>query len=191
MKAFLNKFVDSYHNIKDVRTITTCAMLGALSIVLGYFTIQIGDFLKIGFSSLTNELTAYLFGPVTAPVFGAAMDILKYLIKPTGPFFPGFTITAIIAGIINGISLYRKPITLRRAFGTKFIIIVICDMFLNTLWLSILYGKGFFVLLPIRVIKNLIMWPIDSFLMYTAIKAFESTGIISMIRKINQAANKG
>ena len=166
MKTFLNKFVDSYQAMKEVRTITTCAMFGALSIILGYFTIRIGDFLKIGFSNIVNELTAYLFGPVVGSVFGGAMDILKYILKPTGPFFPGFTITAIVAGLINGIFLYHKTITLRRIFGTQFIIVVFCDMFLNTLWISMLYGKGFLALLPVRVIKNLIMWPISSFLMY-------------------------
>ena len=32
---------------------------------------------------------------------------------------------------------------------------------LNTLRLDMLYGKGFLAILPMRIVKNLIMWPTD------------------------------
>ena len=157
-------------------------MFGALSIILGYFSIQIGDFLKIGFSSLPNEAVAYLFGPVVAPLFGGIMDILKYMIKPTGAFFPGFTITAIVAGLINGFLLYKRPIKLSRILITKFLVIVICDIALNTIWLSILYGKGFMMLLPMRAIKNLIMWPVEGLLLFTMLKMLNATGLLKEVQ---------
>lgn len=183
MKKDWKLWRESYLELKNIRTITTCAMFGAISIVLGYFTIQIGDFLKIGFSNIPNQMVAYLFGPVLAPIFGGAMDIVKYLIKPVGGFFPGFTITAILAGMINGCFLYRKKMTWKRAFIVNLIVIVICDMILNTYWLSILYGKGFLTLLPLRGFKNLIMWPINSFLTYSVIKFLEMTGIFGLLEK--------
>lgn len=183
MKKDWKLWRESYLELKNIRTITTCAMFGAISIVLGYFTIQIGDFLKIGFSNIPNQMVAYLFGPVLAPIFGGAMDIVKYLIKPVGGFFPGFTITAILAGMINGCFLYRKKMTWKRAFIVNLIVIVICDMILNTYWLSILYGKGFLTLLPLRGFKNLIMWPINSFLTYSVIKFLEMTGIFGLFEK--------
>lgn len=183
MKKEWKLWKESYLELKNIRTITTCAMFGAISIVLGYFTIQIGDFLKIGFSNIPNQIVAYLFGPVLAPIFGGAMDIVKYLIKPVGGFFPGFTITAILAGMINGCFLYRKKITWKRAFIVNFIIMFFCDIVLNTYWLSLLYGKGFLALLPLRGIKNLIMWPVNSFLMYSVIKFLEITGIFQVLEK--------
>lgn len=183
MKKDWKLWRESYLELKNIRTITTCAMFGAISIVLGYFTIQIGDVLKIGFSNIPNQMVAYLFGPVLAPIFGGAMDIVKYLIKPVGGFFPGFTITAILAGMINGCFLYRKKMTWKRAFIVNLIVIVICDMILNTYWLSILYGKGFLTLLPLRGFKNLIMWPINSFLTYSVIKFLEMTGIFGLFEK--------
>ena len=66
-------FHSSARSLRDIRTLTTCAMLGAVSIILGYFTIQIGDFLKITFTSVPVSVCAYLFGPVAAPVLGASM----------------------------------------------------------------------------------------------------------------------
>ena len=39
----------SYQELKHVRNITTAAMFMAVSVVLGYFTIEAGPYLKIGF----------------------------------------------------------------------------------------------------------------------------------------------
>ena len=57
-------FLFSYNELKKVKTITTVAMFVALSIILGAFTVPIGNFLKIGFSSLTTVGIGFLFGPI-------------------------------------------------------------------------------------------------------------------------------
>ena len=62
-------FLFSYRELKKVRTITTVAMFVALSTILGAFTVPIGNFLKIGFSSLTTVSVGYLFGPIVGSVF--------------------------------------------------------------------------------------------------------------------------
>ena len=65
MKKLLALISDSYHEFKHVSTITTCAMFGAMSIVLNQLaTIRVTPNLKIGFGALPNELVDYLFGPV-------------------------------------------------------------------------------------------------------------------------------
>ena len=64
MKKLATLFSDSYAELKQVRTITTTAMFGAISVVLGYFTIAIGDYIKIGFSTIAGQMVYYLFGPV-------------------------------------------------------------------------------------------------------------------------------
>ena len=107
MKKLATLFTDSWNEFHQVRTITTAAMFGAISVVLGYFTIAIGDYIKIGFSTICNQFVYYLFGPVVGGFFGGALDVLKFLIKPTGAFFPGFTIGAMIGG--SGSRIYSKP----------------------------------------------------------------------------------
>ena len=67
-----------------------------------------------------------------------------------------------LAGVIYGSFYYRKPLSLGRVFAAHLVVSLVCNVLLNTLCLSLLYGKAFMVLLPPRVIKNLIMWPIDS-----------------------------
>ena len=54
----------SYQELKHVRNITTAAMFMAVSVVLGYFTIEAGPYLKIGFGPIVNQFVYYLFGPV-------------------------------------------------------------------------------------------------------------------------------
>lgn len=175
MKKLATLFTDSYHEFRHVRTITTCAMFMAISVVLGYFTLAIGDYIKIGFSSIANQFVYYLFGPVVGGIFGGVLDILKYLIKPTGPFFPGFTLSALVAGVIYGSFFYQKPITVRRVLIAELVVSVVCNMLITTLCLSILYGKGFMVLLPMRAFKNLVMWPINTMLFYTIAKSMEES----------------
>ena len=61
MKKIVLQFVDSWHELKHLRTIVLTAMLTAVGVILGFmFTIQLTDFLKIGLSSVANELTALM-----------------------------------------------------------------------------------------------------------------------------------
>ena len=94
MKKVTTLFLDSYHEFKKVRTITTASMFAAIGVILGAYTIQVGNYLKIGFSGIANQFVYYLFGPVVGCFYGGALDILKYLVKPTGAFFPGWTLSA-------------------------------------------------------------------------------------------------
>ena len=166
-------FLFSYNELKKVKTITTVAMFVALSIILGAFTIPIGNFLKIGFSSLTTVGIGFLFGPIVGSIFGAITDIVKYMLKPTGPFFPGFTFNAIIAGIMYGSILYKKPVSVKRILTAEILVSFICNILLGTLWLNILYGKAFFAILPMRAIKNIVLLPINSFMAFVILKFLE------------------
>lgn len=69
MKKFVTLFTDSYKELKSVRTITTAAMLAAIAIILGMFSINVGSTIRIGFSGIPNGVCAYLFGPVVGGIF--------------------------------------------------------------------------------------------------------------------------
>ena len=183
MKKLATLFQDSYNELKSVRTVTTMAMFAAMGIILGSLTIQIGDFIKIGFSTIANQFVYYLFGPAAGMFFGGALDILKYLVKPTGAFFPGWTVGAMLAGLIYGCFFYKKKLSIWRVLAAELTVSVVCNMILGTLWLDIMYGKGVFVLLPVRVMKNLAMWPVNSFLFYTMTWALEQSGVFRAIRR--------
>ena len=182
MKKLLALISESSREFKKVSTITTCAMFGAMSVVLGYYTIKITPNLKIGFGALPNELVDYLFGPAVGALFGGAMDIIKFMLKPDGGFMPGLTFNAMLAAFIYGLFLYKKPLSLTRMLTAKFIVSVLCNILLGTYWLSLLNGKGYLAILPARTIKNLIQWPVDSLLFFLVAKALEQAGAFRLIK---------
>ena len=102
MRNLLSPITKSRQELKKVSTITACAMFGALSVVLSYYSIRVTPNLKVGLGALPNELVDYLFGPFVGPLFGGAMDIIKYMLQPDGGFMPGFTFNAMLAAL-NGL----------------------------------------------------------------------------------------
>lgn len=177
MKKFVTLFTDSSKEMKSVKTLTTMAMLAAVAVILGMFSIEYGNYVRIGFSGILNGIISYLFGPVTGGIFAGALDILKYLMKPTGPFCPQMTLVTVLAGVIYGCFYYKKKLTLARVLVSKFVVMLICNVILNTLCLTLIYGQAFMVILPARALKNLIMWPIDSIIFYVVAKLLENIGV--------------
>lgn len=167
MQKIKQLYVDSIKEFQITRNMAICGFMAALAVVLGYVaSIDIGPYIRIGFSGIPNRIVEFLFGPVIGCIFGGTLDILKFIMKPTGPFFFGFTFDAMLAGVIYGSLLYKKPVKLWRVFVAELLAKVIVNCFFNTLWISMLYGKGFVAILPARVIKNAIMLPIDSIIIY-------------------------
>lgn len=167
-------WMDSLEELKDVRVLTCCGIMAALSVALKYTaSIDIGEFIRIGFSELPAVAVAVLFGPATGSIFGGMMDILKYLIAPSGAFFPGFTLSAVINGILYGFLLYKKPVSLPRVFAAGLLSKLMVSICLNTYWLSVLYGNAFFAVLPARAATNIVKLPVDAALNYIVLRFVE------------------
>ena len=167
MKKMKELYLSSMRELASPKNLALCGVMGALSMVLGIVaSIQIGPYIKIGFSGLPNRLVECLFGPVIGCIFGGTMDILKFIAKPDGPFFFGFTFDAMLAGVLYGSILYKKPVTIPRVFVAELAAKVIVNCGFNTLWISVLYGKGFLAILPMRLLKNAIMLPIDTIITF-------------------------
>jgi ECF transporter S component (folate family) len=176
MKKIKQLFSDSLHEFTVTKNLVLCGLMAALAIVLSIVaSISIGPYVKIGFSGLPNRIVEFLFGPVVGCIFGGALDLLKFMIKPDGPFFFGFTFNVMLAGLIYGCLLYHKPLSIKRIVIAEFLVKLIVNCGLNTLWISMLYGKAFFVLLPMRLLKNVIMLPIDSAIVFFALSLTKQT----------------
>ena len=196
IRRFFGMFKDSALELKSTRNLVLCAMMAALSIVLSYTTsFYITPEIKIGFSGLPNRLVDFMFGPVVGCIFGGLMDVIKFFIKPDGAFFPGYTLTAMVGGLIYGIFYYRlqikqPPLTeetgwpkvkawilanitsILLIFIANVLVKCICNIGLNTLWSSMFTGKAWIALLPTRVLKNLIQIPTDTILHFVLLKLF-------------------
>lgn len=190
MKKFAALFTDSARELKKVRTITLCGLFAALAFVIGSFSVQVTPSIKIGFSGLPNELVDFLFGPVVGCIFSGTMDILKLIVKPTGPWIPGLTLNTVLAGLIYGIFLYKKPIRLWRILAAKFLVAMLINVVLGTIWLAPVVGKAFWVMVPARLTKNLLMWPINSLVLYLVLKVLEKAGIFRMMKSVSPGVNQ-
>ena len=164
--------------LRDTNTLTLAAMLTALGIVLGFLKIPINQIIEIRFGSLPIGIAGMSLGPGIAAIVGALTDIGGYLVKPTGPFFPGFTFSSIVGGIIFGLMLHNKKITFARVLATQVVYTIVVGIILNSYWLDVLYFQnGYFATIMARLPKELIMIPIMSVIYYSIVKAFGRTRI--------------
>lgn len=142
------------------------ALLIALEIILTRFLSIETPTMRFGFGFLPVAIMAILYGPWWTGAAGVVGDLVGMTLLPKAAFFPGFTLTAFLTGVIFGLLLYKKPITWKRTFVAALAVNVICSLCLDTLWLSIMYGDSFLVLLPLRLIKAAIMVPLETVLIY-------------------------
>lgn len=137
------------------------AFLIALEIILTRFCSINTPILRIGFGFLPVSMIGVLYGPIWAAIGYAIGDILGMMIFPSGVYFPGFTVTAVLTGFVFGFFLHNKEkITWKTVLPASLIVILVLNLCLDTLWLSIMFGDAFIALLPTRIVKCVVMLPI-------------------------------
>lgn len=144
----------------DTKMLVTASILIALNIVLSRFLSINAWNLKIGFTFVSIFVAAYFYGPVFSVVVAVIGDVLGALLFPSGAFFPGFTVTALLTGLLFGLMLHKKQ-TKPRIILTVLADQLVLGLMLNTYWLSILYGTTFWAVLPTRVLQCMIMIPVQ------------------------------
>ncbi len=143
----VRKFYDSLKELKSVYSLAAIAMLLALRVVLGFFAngtlAFFGNNVKISGAFLPIAVTGSMFGPVPAALVGALGDIISFLLNPTGgAYFPGFTISGLLTGLIYGFAFYKSKITVPRVIIAWLINTIAVETFLAAFWLYVLYGAG-------------------------------------------------
>ena len=138
------------------RTLTTFAMLIAIEVILSRFLSINAWNIKIGFGFVPVVIAAILYGPLAGGIVGALSDFIGAVLFPIGTYFPGFTLTSFLMGLVFGLFLYKKQGWLQgiAAVGINQFVL---SLFLNTLWISILYGSPYGQLLAARVVQCVIL----------------------------------
>ncbi|MCR5547022.1 MAG: folate family ECF transporter S component [Lachnospiraceae bacterium] len=157
--------------LKNVQVLTVSAFLVAIATVLGFFKIPITELIEIRFQFLPIAAGGAMFGPAVGGIIGMLTDVLAYLVKPTGAFFPGFTISSILSGIIYGLFFYKKKITIPRIIVCQLTETIICSLIINSINLSILYGNPINVVMATRLLKVLVMFPVNTVILTVMLKA--------------------
>src|SRR6056297_2893260 len=97
------------NSMLSTKSLVTISLLTSISIILARvmgLLIPIAGFpaLKINFSAVPIILSGIMFGPVAGFMTGGVADVIGYLINPQGgAFFPGFTLSTALTGMIPGL----------------------------------------------------------------------------------------
>ena len=161
----------------SARYISISAMLVALCVVLDRLS-AMNEFIKVGLGFVPVVIAAILYGPATSALVYGLADFIAANLFPKGAYFPGFTLSAILMGLIYGLFLYEwkrdavkttcsdsvvkkvlryiwrvvMPTILNSAVG----------MFLTTYWITILSGKNtYFANFQLRLPQYAIFIPLN------------------------------
>ena len=144
--------------IKDLfktKNLALMALLVAANVVFSRF-LSINTFnIKIGFTFLTVMMAAYLFGPVGAMLVGGLGDVIGALLFPIAPFFPGFTLTAVITGLLYSFFINKKTSLVKIIIGVT-VTELFCSGLMNTFWIAYMYGSDFGALFVTRLTTQII-----------------------------------
>ena len=145
---------------KTVQKITILGMLVAAQVIAGRFISISLPIVTIGFVFLPVAVTGILFGPLWGGIAAFLGDLITALLGPYGYFLP-MGLSAFLTGAIYGIFLHRKPAGIWRILACVLTESILISVFLQTFWLTLLTGKAYLVLLPARIIENLITIPVS------------------------------
>ena len=165
----------SAQGMKNIGSLVGTAMFVALNCVLGFAKIVlVPNTLEIQFSTLAHAACAYTYGPVMAGFAGILTDTIKYFLNPSGPYMPLYICDVFLFGMCDiKCFFYKKKITWPRVILARLIVVVLLNLTLTPLWLHMMYGKAFIVYVQMRIVKNILMFPFDVFLLYSVLKAAE------------------
>ena len=122
---------------------------------------------EMGWGFIATATSAVICGPIPTLFISVFADLLDiFMLRGGANFFPGFTLSAALAGLIYAIGLYRQTPTWKRVFLTVLVVTLIPNVILNTLWVHMLYGKSIIVLLPARLSKNLVSLIANTIILY-------------------------
>ncbi len=153
--------------MSKLKKIILSGILLALLIVLNRFVSIKTNLLVLSFSFIPVMMAAIWLGPKYTTLIAALGDFIGAILFPFGTYFPGFTLSAGLVGLIYGIFLYKKPEQeiSNKQFIVKLIIsnllvLGVVEIFVVSIWLNMLYGKAYFVIISTRVLAQVIMFPI-------------------------------
>ncbi len=151
-----NGLIKKHGTVFDTKEFVILAALIAIEIILSRFLSITAWDTKYSLGFIAVMAAGMLYGPLAGGIVGALSDMIGAILFPVGPYFAGFTLTALITGLIFGLFMHKKP------HPVKLVIAVLINQFVltllvNTLWISILYGSPFGPLLTTRVTQSLVM----------------------------------
>ncbi len=167
--------------MSKLKKIILSGILLALLIVLSRFISIKTQLVVISFSFIPIMMSAILLGPKYSMLIAGLGDLVGALLFPFGSYFPGFTLSAILTGLIYGIFLYNKDF--KDISDVKFIIklvissvlvLSVVNVLITPIWLHMLFGKAYIAIVISRIVVQLIMLPIQIVTIFALVKSLKN-----------------
>ena len=127
---------------KPLQQLAVSALLIALDVVFTRVLAINTPLMKIGLGFTAVAVSAMLYGPAWAALTAGLGDLIGALLFPTGAYFPGFTLTAALTGLIFGLFLYRRENSWLRAFLAALTNCLLVTLVLNTLMIAVFFRSS-------------------------------------------------
>lgn len=177
------------------KKIILSSMLLAVLIIFSRFVSIKTDILIISLSFIPIMMSAMWLGYKYSMLIASLGDLIGAILFPFGPYFPGFTLSAAISGIIYGILLYNKGTQLGnkklliRLIISSILVLFGVNIFITSFWIHILYGKAYVVIMAGRIITQIVMFPVQVITIY-AIETFTRPFIGTYLLNNNEKEKK-
>ena len=146
----------------NTRNLVLMALLITLQIIFTRFLSIQTPIVRIDLNFLPLSMCAALFGPIWGGIAAAAADFIGVTIFPVGgAYFPGFTLSTFLMGFIYGSFLYDREKSIARISIAVLLVMLICSITLDSIWVMITTGKTLAAFLPVRLIRCVLMFPIQ------------------------------
>ena len=161
----------------ELRDLVLLGIIVAMKIILSRFTVGT-TIVHVSLGFIGSVMLGYLFGPVWGSIGGGISDLVSSaLFGNQGGFFLGFTLSAMIGPFIYGLVFYQKPVKIWRIILATLLVTVVVNIGLNTLWVHLLYGMEFRIVLIQRIPKEAITPWLEMIISYFVLNAISRVKI--------------
>lgn len=171
----LSFFKKASQELKTVKKLVFLSILFALALIISLINIPSGfQNLGISFSYLVLSLIGLLYGPLWCFLIGFCFDILNFIIKPSGVFFLGYSLSAALGCFIYGLFFYKTKITFTKCLFTRILINIFINALLGSYWWYLVSAKTFDLkdyILLVSLPKNLVYLLPQSIFQFLFLKA--------------------
>lgn len=162
--------------MRSVKNLCLISLLFGMMLLCKLIPIPSGfGSLGIGFTYLFFATISLIYGPLCGLFIGFCSDTIGYFIHPSGMFFFGYTLDAMLSGFIYGICFYKKRITFANCLAARFFVNIFVNVGLGCLWWKILYQLDFDAYITYMTLtslpKNVLYLLPQSLLLFIVFKA--------------------
>ena len=166
---------NAYRKPTKLHSLVLASLFIALDIVFTrFFSVTLFGVERVSLQFLATSLCGAILGPWWGAASAALGDILGMLINSAGlAYYPGFTLTAALRGFVYGLMLHRRPIRYSRNLITEGIVSLVLNLVLNSVWLSLYFGQGYWAVLLVKGPVKLVIFPGIAYITYACLKALQ------------------